>query len=403
MDGNRYIDFHNSAGAAFFGHNNPRLKAAIERSLELGFFMNFDTEHHLELARLLNQSVPSAEQIRLSNTGTEVTLGAIRLARGFTGRSKILRIEGHFHGMHEVAFYNHGKLGKLNEIGEIEAIPDSGGFPESCRSEIIVVRNNDATAFANVVAKYSGEIAAVILEPLCYNCGCMPSRKEVLQKIREICTREHIVLIFDEVLSGFRMMLGGAQEYYAVKPDLTALAKAMAGGFPVAALVGKRDIMDTLTPGGTVVMSGTYTGALMPVLVSIECLKMMREPTFYRTLNEKAESFYRRFNDLFTEFEIPGHVRGIGARFATYFGIKDEQDDYDFRRIAAQFDNKLYQSFIARSLERGLYFHAGGWAGDGVSVPVHSGITTAHSAEVLDEALAILREVFKDLAMERTK
>jgi glutamate-1-semialdehyde 2,1-aminomutase len=398
IDGNRFTDYHNSAGAAFFGHNHPRLKQAVERSLELGFFMNFDTEYHHELAQLLCDSVPSAEKVRLSNTGTEATLGAIRLARGYTGRDKIVRVEGHFHGMHEAAFYNHGKLGLMDSFGEVTAVPDSAGFPEADRAQIIVIEHNNAGALNRVLEKYRGEIAAVIMEPISFNCGCMLCRKEFLQQVRTRCTEEGVVLIFDEVLSGFRMTLGGAQEYYGVIPDLTALAKALAGGFPLAALVGKEEIMDTLTPRGKVVMSGTYTGALMPVLVAIECLKMMREDGFYERLLSRAQYFCDRLNDLFKEFEIAGHVRGVGSRFATYFGIEDPEIDYDFRKIARSFNEKLYQAFVQRSLAQGLYFHAGGWASGGVALPVHAGITTSHTVEVIEETLAKLRQVFHALA-----
>jgi glutamate-1-semialdehyde 2,1-aminomutase len=398
IDGNRFIDFHSSAGAAIFGHNHPRLKQAVERSLELGFFMNFDTEYHYELARLLCDSVPSAEKVRLSNTGTEATLGAVRLARGFTGRDKIVRLEGHFHGMHEAAFYNHGKLGAIDPFGEVVAVPDSGGFPEADRAQIIVIEHNNGDALDHVLEKYKGEIAAVILEPISFNCGCMPCRKEFLQQVRQRCTEENVVLIFDEVLSGFRMGLGGAQGYYGVTPDLTTLAKAVAGGFPVAALVGKASIMDILTPNGKVVMSGTCTGALMPVLVAIECLKMMREPGFYERLLSLANYFYDSFNNLFKEFEIPGHVRGIGARFATYFGIEDPEVDFDFRAIARRFDEKLYQRFLQESIGRGLYFHAGGWASGGVALPVHAGITASHDAATIDEALERIRTAFQEIA-----
>jgi glutamate-1-semialdehyde 2,1-aminomutase len=157
--------------------------------------------------------------------------------------------------------------------------------------------------------------------------------------------------------------------------------------------------MDVLTPNGKVVMSGTYTGALMPVLVAIECLKMMREQGFYERLLSLANSFYDSFNNLFKEFDIPGHVRGIGARFATYFGIDDPEVDFDFRKICQTFNEKLYQSFLQESIGRGLYFHAGGWASGGVALPVHAGITASHDADTLHEALARIREVFQEIAV----
>lgn len=402
IDGRRFLDFNNSAGATFFGYNHPRHRAAMEHALDLGFFMNYDSEFHYELARLVCESVPSAEMIRLSNTGTEATLGAIRLARGATGRDKIIHLEGHFHGMHEGAFYNHGRLGRVVE-GEVETLPDSAGFPQAFSDQVVVVEGNNLDAVERAIARHRHEIAAVILEPISFNCGCMPPRPGYLQGLRDLCTDEGIILIFDEVLSGFRMALGGAQEYYGVVPDLTTLAKALAGGFPLAAIVGKAEVMNHLTPHGEVVMSGTYTGALLPVLAAIESLQMMREPEFYPRLNALAEGFYQQLNDLFREFEIPGHVRGVGARFATYFGIEAPEADYDFRAIAKQFDAVTYRAFIEKSLARGLYFHYGGWSAGGVSLPVHAGITSVHTKNHLEEAMAALREVFQELADVRAR
>lgn len=210
-DGKEYIDFNNSAGAAFFGYNHPRLREAVEKSLEMGFFMNFESEYHQQLAEILCEVTPCAEKVRLSNTGTEVTMGAIRLARVCTGKDKIIKFEGHFHGMHECIFFNHGTLGTMDLNGEIEPLPDSNGFPPSFSDPIIVLEANNVQAVEHALDKYKGQIAAVIIEPISFNCGCMPSKKEYLQAIRKLCDKEGIVLIFDEVLSGFRMGIGGAQ------------------------------------------------------------------------------------------------------------------------------------------------------------------------------------------------
>lgn len=397
IDGNEYLDYNSSAGAAFFGYNHPRIQEAVERSLEMGFFMNFESEYHYQLADKLCEVIPSGEKVRLSNTGTEVTLGAIRLARAYTGKEKIIKFEGHFHGMHECIFYNHGALGEVDDHGEIQQIADSAGFPKGFADQIIVVEFNNAQALENVMEKYRGEIAAVIAEPISFNCGAMPPRDGFLNQLRDLCTREGIVLIFDEVLSGFRPGIGGGQEYYGVTPDLTTVAKAMAGGFPISALVGKEEVMQTLNPSGPVVMSGTYTGALMPVLVSIECLKMMQEPGFYERLNSISQKLYDGINQLHQTYGVPGHVRGLGNRFANFFGIEDPEDDYDFRKIAAGFDNDLYNRFIVKVLEQGLYFHISGWGGGGVSLPTHCGVTTAHTEADIDLTLEKLDTVFKTL------
>jgi len=400
VDGEEYIDFNSSAGAAFFGYNNPRIRKAVEKSFEMGFFMNFESEYHYQLADKICEVIPCAEKVRLSNTGTEVTMGAVRLARAFTGKEKIIRFEGHFHGMNELVFYNHGTLGEMDQFGEVAPRPDSAGFPSCFADPIIVIQFNRIQSLEHVAKKYRGQIAALIMEPVSFNCGCMPAHKEYLRQVRELCTREGIVLIFDEVLSGFRPGIGGGQEYYGITPDLSTIAKALGGGFPIAALTGKKEIMEKLNPGGPTVMSGTYTGSLMPVLVAIECLKMMQEPGFYDRLNRVADRLHAGMNDLFSRHHVPGHVRGLGNRFATYFGIENEDDDYDFRTIVQKFDAQLYNRFIEKVLKKGLHFHISGWAGSGVSLPTHCGTTSAHTEQIIDTALERMDGVFKELAAE---
>jgi len=400
VEGREWIDFNTSAGAAFFGYNNPRIRKAVERSLEMGFFMNYESEYHYQLADQICEVIPCAEKVRLSNTGTEATMGAVRLARAFTGKDKIVRFEGHFHGMSELVFYNHGTLGEMDSYGEVTPKPDSAGFPASYADPMIIVEFNRIDALEHVVKKYRGQIAAVIMEAVSYNCGCMPADKEYLRQVRALCDREQIVLIFDEVLSGFRPGIGGAQEYYGVTPDLATIAKALGGGFPVAALVGKREVMEALNPGGPTVMSGTYTGSLMPVLVALECLAMMREPGFYDRLNSLSQRLYDGMNELFRRFKVRGHIRGLGNRFSTYFGIEDENDDYRFRKIVEHFDGGVYNKFIAKVLDRSLYFHISGWAGKGVSLPTHCGTTSAHTEKEIDIALDRMESVFKELGSE---
>jgi len=401
-EGGEWIDFNTSAGAAFFGYNNPRIRRAVERSMEMGFFMNLESEYHYQLADQICKIVPCAEKVRLSNTGTEVTMGAVRLARAYTKREKILRFEGHFHGMSELVFYNHGVLGDMDAHGEVTPLADSAGFPAAFAEPQIVVEFNRIEALEHAVKKYRGQIAGVLMEAVSYNCGCMPAYKDYLKQLREICTREGIVLIFDEVLSGFRPGIGGAQQYYGVTPDLTTIAKALGGGFPIAALVGKKEIMEALNPGGPTVMSGTYTGALMPVLVALECLSMMREPGFYERLNRISQRLYDGMNNLYRRYKVPGHVHGLGNRFATYFGWDDEKEDYEFRKIVRNFDGDLYNKFISKVLAKKLYFHLSGWAGKGVSLPTHCGISSMHTEKEIDVALDRMEGVFQELGRERS-
>jgi len=387
VEGNEYIDFHNSSGAAFFGYGHPRLRNAVEKALDMGFFMNHESKYQGELAEQICTAIPSAEYVRLSNTGTEATLAAVRLARAYTGREKIIKFEGHFHGMHESCFFNHGTIGDMSPDGEVHAIADSAGFPRNLEENVVVLEFNNITALEMAFQKYREEIAAVIMEPISFNCGCLLPQEGYLQKVRELCTKEDTILIFDEVLSGFRMGIGGAQEYYSVTPDLTTLAKALGGGFPIAAIVGREEVMRCLNPTGNTIVSGTYTGALMSVLAALECLEMMKADGFYDSLNQRADDFYSEFNHLLQVHGIPGHVRGVGARFAVMFGVESYDDDYSFRSIARKFNPEIAAIFVREALAEGLFFHIGGWTTGGVSLPTHCGITAVHSQEILEEAL----------------
>ena len=393
VEGKSYIDYHGGSGAAMFGHNHPRIKEAILKSVERGFFMNYDTEDTIELAKLARKIFPSCEKIRLANTGSEATQAAIRLARGYTGRDKILRFEGHFHGMHENIWFNHGGVYGIDEYGEVVTTPDSLGFPQDAKNSVINVVFNDVEALEHIVKKYSGQLACLIMEPISYNCGCLEPRREFVQKVREICTREGIVLIFDEVICGLRMRPGSAQRYFDVYPDLTTAAKAIGGGMPIAMVGGRKEIMDHFNPLGKVSMSGTYTGSLMPVMVSVECMKMALEPGFYDHLEQVGSKLYKGIDELFKKNGLKGHVRGVGARWAVYFGVENPEDDYDFRKIAKEFDRKMDKEFVTKAVEKGLWFHDTSTK----ITPAHRALLTAHTMADIDETLEKIDAIFKTM------
>lgn len=393
VEGNSYIDYHGGSGAALFGHNHPRIKDAIMKAVERGFFMNYDTQETIELAKLAKKLFPSCEKIRLANTGAEATQGAIRLARGYTGKELLIRFEGHFHGMHENVWFNHNAVHNADQYGEVETVPDSQGFPANAKENVINVIFNDIDALEHVVKKYSGQIAGLIMEPVSFNCGCMESRKEFLQQVREICTREGIVLIFDEVICGLRMRPGSGQRYFDVYPDLTATAKAIGGGLPIALIGGKSEIMNHFSPCGKVVMSGTYTGSLMPVLGAVECMKMALEPDFFDHFDVLGNKLFNGIDDLFAKYGLKGHVRGIGARWAIYFGVEDPEDDFDFRKVAKKFDRAMDKKFVTEAPKKGLWFHDTSTA---IS-PAHRALMVAHTMEDMDETLERMDAIFKML------
>lgn len=393
VDGKEYLDFHTSAGAALFGYRHPRLMAAAQQALKRGNLMNFETEDHLTLARLMQERIPCAERIRLGNTGTEVTQAAIRLARGYTGRDICIRMEGHFHGMHELIWYNHNAKAHQEADGEVVTLPDTAGFPECFRSVVKNVEFNDYDALERICEKYAGNVACIIMEPVSYNCGCYAARKEYLEKVRALCDRENIVLIFDEVICGLRMRPGTAQGYFGVTPDLATFAKAIGGTFPLAALCGKKKVMDALAPVGKVGMSGTYTGSLISVLASTECFRMVAEPGFYDTIDAKADMLYSGINDLFQKHGIKGHCRGLGARFGMFFGVEDPECDYNWRQFTAQYDVAKNRAFVTKALEMGMYFVD---PGNGPA-PCHCGFGIQHTEADLALALEKMDQIFRTL------
>ena len=393
LDGNEYLDYHGGSGAALFGHRHPRIEQALLRAVERGFFMNYDTEDTLELAKLVREVFPSCEKIRLANTGSEATQGALRLARGYTGRNLVLRFEGHFHGMHENIWFNHNAVADADAYGEVVTVPDSAGFPVEAAGNVVNVVFNDVDALEHAVAKYAGQIAAVILEPVSFNCGCLEARADYLATVRDVCTREGIVLVFDEVICGLRMSPGSAQRRFGVTPDLTTAAKAIGGGLPIALIGGKAEIMDRFNPLGDVAMSGTYTGSLLAVAATVECLTMSLEPGFYEHFDALGDRLFTGVDDLLAKHHLPGHVRGIGARWAIYFGVEDRDDDYDFRRVAKTFDRDLDRRFVRAAVAAGLWFHDTSTA----ITPAHRALTTAHTLDDIDLTLEKMDAVFATL------
>jgi len=390
VDGKEYLDFFTGSGATFLGHAHLAIKEAIEQALEIGIICNAETEHHSRLARMISQAVPCAEKIRLQNSGTEATMGAIRIARAYTGKPKILKFEGHFHGMHDYLWYNCSTaLADRRDDGTVAPLPDSDGIPKALSDLVIVVPFNDADAFDRAITAYKDELAAVIMEPISYNQGCIPADLEFLRQVRQTCSETGVVLIFDEVLSGFRMCRGGAQEYFDVIPDMCTLAKALGGGVPISAVCGRTDIMSVLNPIGHTVMSGTYTGHLTAVLAAIACQTEIAKPDFYDHINTLADCLYSGMAELLQMMGIPGVVQGIGARFGLYLGVTEPVTNY---REATISDRAMEIRFLLGCVERGLYLHDYGH-----KTPMHHGFSSQHTIEDINEALNTIEDVFREI------
>jgi glutamate-1-semialdehyde 2,1-aminomutase len=332
---------------------------------------------------MISEAVPCAERVRFANSGTEATMGAIRIARGYTRKPKILKFEGHFHGMHDYLWYNcSAGAGEVRADGTIAPLPDSEGMPDALAGLIVVAPFNDAEAFDRAIRAHEHELAAVIMEPICYNQGCIPADPAFLAQVRRTCSERGIVLIFDEVLSGFRMCRGGGQEYYGITPDLCTLAKALGSGVPIAAVCGKAEIMSVLNPVGRTVMSGTYTGHLTAVMGAIACQTELGKPGFYEYINALAGRLYQGMAETLRVTGVPGVVQGLGARFGLYLGVEDPVTNY---RQAARTNREMEIRFLLGCLGRGLYFHDYGHT-------MHHGFSSQHSMADIDEALNIIED-----------
>ncbi len=387
LDGRRYIDFNESNGATILGHGHPKVVAAIQQGLDAGIIAAAETPFHQQLATMISEIVPAAERVRFSSTGSEVTLVAIRLARNATGRTKILKFTGHFHGLTEPFLFKPSDDPEMDS----DVVPSSGGVPDAYGADVVIVPWNDAAAFDRALDRNAGQIAAVICEPVFYNAGCIPPEPGFLQHLRQRTSDHGIVLIFDEVLSGFRMALGGAQNYYGVTPDLTTFAKAIANGMPLSVVAGRSDLMEQLAPTGPVAHSGTYSGHLLSVLAAIATLDELRKPGMYASLLTRSERFYTALQELFDRRGLPVRVQGLGARFGLYFGRTESVRTYT---DALGHDHDMNARFVVGCLERGVYLHAYGRTG----APGHSGFSFAHTDEDFAEALTCISDVIDDLA-----
>lgn len=381
LEGREYLDYCMSHGASFLGHNNPQIKEAIMKALDMGIICSHDTEYHAQYAKKICEMVPSCELVRFTCSGTDATLNAIRLAREYTGKEKIVQFEGCFHGYHEnVMFSNHPDLKLAGPEDHPNAVPTSAGIPIEIANLVKILPYNNVEVLADELRKNRDEIAAVIIEPVGYNSGCMIPKKEFLQALRTLTKENDILLIFDEILSGFRMAPGGAQEYYGVIPDLCTLGKSVAGGGgPLSVFGGKKEIMEHIMPLGKVQHSGTYNGHLIPVLAGIAALEQISAPGFYDHINKLADKLYKGFNDILQEKKIKGIVRGIGGMFGIFFGLDEEP--YNYRIIARKYDKEKNMKFYKEAYNTGLYFadYGGG--------PAHHGFSSAHSLKDIDETL----------------
>lgn len=388
LEGRQFIDYNMSNGATMLGHNHPAVCAAVRRGLERGIITAAETPFHQELAETLCEIIPAAERVRFSSVGSEVTIVALRIARNATGRTKFLKFDGHFHGLVEQWLFKR----QDPTSPDSPVVPSSGGVPEDMAKDVVMIPWNDAAAFEAVMAEQGDELAAVICEPIFFNAGCIPPEPGFLELLRQRTGEHGTILIFDEVLSGFRTALGGVQAESGVTPDLTTHAKALANGMPLASVSGRRELMEQLAPTGPVAHSGTYSGHLLSVLAALATIDELRQPGVYDQLNERGDAFYRELQAIFDRYDIPAVVQGRGSRFGIYFGFRHPVRTY---ADAMGHDHELARQFTVGCLERGIYFHAYNRLGP----PGHAGFSLSHTAADFAETLSVAEEVAKGMKL----
>lgn len=345
-DGNSYIELINSWGPMILGHNHPMIREAVIQAMENGTSFGAPTAREVEIAELIVSMVPSVEKVRMVNSGTEATMSAIRVARGYTGRDKFIKMEGHYHG-HGDSFLISAGSGAIT-MGN----PDSPGVTVGTAKDTLLAPYNDLQAIETLVAANKGEIAALILEPVPGNMGlCLPN-PGYLQGLREICTREGIVLIFDEVMTGFRLAKGGAQELFGVTPDMTTLGKIIGGGMPVGAYGGKKEIMEFVSPAGPVYQAGTLSGNPIAMAAGLTMLNYLNtHPEVYTRLNEIGMQLASGIASINHRLGHDFTLNQLGSMYSLFF---TEESVVDFE-TAKKSDTALFGKYFQGMLKRGVY------------------------------------------------
>ncbi|MBI2533418.1 MAG: glutamate-1-semialdehyde 2,1-aminomutase [Deltaproteobacteria bacterium] len=344
-DGNRYIDFVGSWGPLIFGHAHPQIVRALGKTARNGTTFGAPTEQEVKLAELIVRLIPSVQKVRLVSSGTEATMSALRLARAYTGRSKIVKFDGCYHG------HADGLLVKAGSGIATLGLPDSPGIPPGFAKETLVAKYNDVMSVSNLFERHGKNIAALIVEPVCGNMGVIPPAKDFLRLLRRLTRRYGTLLIFDEVITGFRVAVGGAQSFYGVTPDLTCLGKILGGGLPLAAFGGRRQIMDLVAPEGPVYQAGTLSGNPLAVTAGLTTLGLLSRPGTYARLEVKGKRLEEGFTSILKKYSIRGTINRVGSMMTLFFGIDHVRNADDARNC----DRQRFARYFHGMLRRGIY------------------------------------------------
>ena len=375
-DGKRYTGYVGSWGPMIAGHCHPDVVSAVQAAAANGLGFGAPTASELEIAELLCRLLPSLEMVRLVSSGTEATMTAIRLARGFTGRSRIIKFEGCYHG------HSDGLLVKAGSGALTFGQPSSSGVPAEIAALTTVLDYNDAAGLERAFAESGNEIAAVIVEPVAGNMNLVTPRREFLDAMRNLCTKYGAVLILDEVMTGFRVSLQGAQGYYGIKPDLVTLGKVMGGGLPAAAFGGRRDIMQCLAPLGPVYQAGTLSGNPVAVAAGMATLKLVQVPGFYENLAKRATQLTTGLTAAAKKYGIPFCAQSIGGMFGLYFSASIPTSYAEVMSC----DKEAFNRFFHAMLDAGVYLAPSAFEAGFVS--------SAHTEADIDATIAAAEAIF---------
>lgn len=380
-EGNSYIDYCLAFGPMILGHNNAKIRSAVQNRLKKGWIFGTPTAAELEFADLITDYVPNIDKIRCVNTGTEATMTAIRLARGYTGRDKIIKIEGAFHGAHDSV------LVKTGSGGLTHSVPDSKGIPEDFTKNTILIPFNDLNALENALNENEGKIATLITEPVIGNAGCILPEDNYLKESKKLLESRGSLLILDEVITGFRLGLGGAQEYYNVDADIITMGKIIGGGFPIGVIGARNEIMEHLTPLGKVYNAGTFNGHPVSLAAGIETLKILKEENIPMKIARIGNELQRKLRNIIEDLKLNFQISGVGPMFQLFFtqSIVKNLDD------AKTADAKLFLKYCELLRKKGVFLPPSQYECCFVSI-AHTKEITNFSLEKFEEALKKIHE-----------
>ena len=377
-DNNKYIDYIGSWGPMILGHSNPKIIKAVSRQLELGTSYGAPTSIESDTAKLIKKCFPSIQKIRMVNSGTEATMSAVRLARGYTNKTKIIKFDGCYHGHVDSLLIKAGS--GVSTFG----LPDSPGIPNELAKKTLSCEFNNKDSFLKIFNKVKNDLAAVIVEPIAGNMGFVPGDKSFLKLLRKKTSENNSLLIFDEVMTGFRVSLGGAQELYGIKPDLTTLGKVIGGGLPVGAFGGRKKVMDCLAPNGPVYQAGTLSGNPLAMVAGSTLIKLLIDKNPYKDLESKAKNLLEGMKEIFERYDIPFSTNQIGGMFGFFFSEELPSNLVDVENT----NDKQFKKFLNKCIDNGIYFAPSKFEAGFIS--------TKHTKTEISNTIKIVEKILKE-------